>query len=156
MTNTPTNLDDARELKSVGLPVNLPLEHREFSAEYSEHWLALLKAKTDFVIAVRRYSDGGPRAATARQWKLLKRRFASLTKAMQDCDAFVSKLGGNTNPPVYKSEHDRGECLVMAYFLTERAMPFAEFWQSAFDAVDAGTPLTIRPGDIPKWIDEET
>jgi hypothetical protein len=33
--------------------------------------------------------------------------------------------------------------------LSDRAILFAEFWQSAIDVVDASTPLTIRPGDIP-------
>jgi hypothetical protein len=36
-----------------------------------------------------------------------------------------------------------------------RAIPFVEYWQNAIEAVDAGTPLTIRPGDIPKWTDDE-
>jgi hypothetical protein len=156
MTKPPavTSLNDARELKAAGLPVNIPLEHRTFGLEYSEHWFSLLRAKTNFAIAVRIYSDG-PRAGSAGQWKSVKRRFGGIIKAVNDCGAFVVKLGGDTDPPTYRSDHDRGECLAMASFLAERALPFAEFWKCAIDAVDDGTPLTIRPGDIPKWIDDE-
>ena len=39
-------------------------------------------------------------------------------------------------------------------FITERALPFLEFWENAVAAVDAGTALTINLGDIPRWTDE--
>jgi hypothetical protein len=157
MKNSPivTDLDDARQLRRAGLPIDLPLTHREFSREYSVHWFDLMSAHVRFMIAVRKFSDG-PRTGTPSQWKLVKRGLKGLSRAMQSCDAFVGKLSGNVNPPVFKSEQDGRECRILSEFLVDRAMPFAEYWQSAIDAADDATPLTIRPADIPKWIDEET
>jgi hypothetical protein len=77
---------------------------------------------------------------------------------MRNCDAFVGKLSGTKKPgdvPVFKSEQDGHECLLLSRFLTERAIPFVEFWEGAIDAVDAGATLTIEPGDIPLWMDGE-
>jgi hypothetical protein len=36
-----TNLEDANSLKRMGLPLNMPVEHRKFARESSKHWLAL-------------------------------------------------------------------------------------------------------------------
>lgn len=95
MAIKPTNLNDARELKRAGLPTNLPLTHQTFSQDYSEHWFLLMATYSKFMVAVHEYSDG-PRAGAIGQWKLVKRRFNSLSEAMQRCDAFIGKLSGNT------------------------------------------------------------
>jgi hypothetical protein len=107
MTNPPdiTKLDDARDLKRAGLPVGLPIVRKEFTREYSEHWIPLMKAHAHFVIAMREFSDRA-RQGSPGKWKLVKRRFDGLSKAMLSCDAFVGKLGGNVDPPVFKSEQD--------------------------------------------------
>jgi hypothetical protein len=149
------DLDDARQLKRADLPIDLPLTHREFSRAYSAHWFDLMNAHVRFIVAMRKYFDG-PRAGTPSEWKLVKRRFDGISKAMLQCDNLVGKLSGNVDPPVFKSEQDSAECQIISAFLVDRAMPFAEYWQSAIEAADDGTPLTIRPGDIPKWVDEET
>lgn len=150
MTTPPTvtTLADARELKAAGLPPNIPLEHREFSREYTKHWFGLHRAQSNFVTAVKEYSDGA-RAGSPGKWQLLKRRLASLCKAMQDCDAFIGKVsGGSIESPAIEAQ-------IMAGFLVDRAMPFAAFWEEAVAAVDGGTPLTINFDDIPPWIDAE-
>jgi hypothetical protein len=36
-----TNLEDANSLKRMGLPLNMPVEHRKLARESSKHWLAL-------------------------------------------------------------------------------------------------------------------
>jgi hypothetical protein len=36
-----------------------------------------------------------------------------------------------------------------------RAHPFVDYWINAFIAVDDGAALTIKPGDIPRWLDED-
>jgi hypothetical protein len=82
MTNAPTNLDDARELKAAGLRLNLPLEHRTFSQEYSEHWFGLMEARTRFMIAVLEFS-GGVRSGSPGKWKLAKRRLGALSSAIR-------------------------------------------------------------------------
>jgi hypothetical protein len=154
MATKPTNLNDARDLKRAGLPLNLPLEHRTFSQDYSRHSLGLMAAYGRFMVAVHGYSDG-PRAGAVGQWKLVKRRFVSLNHAMRDSDRFVGTLSGNETPPIFKSDQDMHECHLLAYFLADRATPFASFWQDAIDAVDAGSSLKIMPGDAPKWFDGE-
>lgn len=152
MSTKPTELGDARELKRVGFPLNTPLEHRTFSQKYSEHWFCLMTAQAKFVVAVRKFSDG-PRAGNAGQWKSLKRRFDGVINALRDCDEFIGKLSGNVTPPVFKSEQDGQECRILSDFLLDRATPYVKFWQSVIEAVDGGMPLTIEPGDIPKWLD---
>jgi hypothetical protein len=146
---TITNLNDARELKSVGLPPNLPLVRKEFSREYSEHWIDLMNAHAKFMIAVREFSDGA-RIGSPGKWRLVKRRLDSLHKAMERCDNFIGKLSSNI-----KSEQDRHECALLSFFIADRALPFVEFWDEAIEVVDAGTPLTIKPGDVPIWNDPD-
>jgi hypothetical protein len=65
-------LNDARALKRANLPLNLPLEHREFSRVYSEHWFDLTGAHAEFMAAVGEYCDGA-RAGSLGKWRLLKR-----------------------------------------------------------------------------------
>jgi hypothetical protein len=152
MASIPTKLGDARILQRAGLPLDATLTRGTFSQEYSEHWLSLMVAQTKFMIAVREFSDG-PRARAASQWNLVKRRFNGLTKAMRDCDELIGKLSGKVTPSVFKSEQDQRECRMLSAFLLHRAMPFAKYWQSAIEAAGGGLPLTIEPGDSPKWDD---
>jgi hypothetical protein len=98
-----TDLDDARQLERAGLPIDLPLTHREFSRAYSAHWFDLMNAHAHFAVAVHEFSDGA-RQGSPGKWKLVKRRLAGLSKAMQSCDAFVGKLSGNVNPPAFKNK----------------------------------------------------
>jgi hypothetical protein len=153
-----TRLEDARVLRKMGAPLNIPIEYREFSREYSEHWFDLQNAHSKFMIAVYEFSDG-PRAGSPGKWRLVKRRFVALGKEMLKCDAFVGKLGGVVTPGdplVFKSEQDAHECQLLSMFLTDRAMPFADYWQDAIEAVDDGIALAINPGDMPTWFDAET
>jgi hypothetical protein len=150
-----TKIDDARHLKRAGLPLNLPVTHREFSRKYTEHWLGLMNAHDHFMNAVHQYSDD-IHAGSAVQWRLVKRRLDGMFKGMRQCEAFMHKLGGRVMPRLFKSEQDVHEYLILSAFLAERARPFTEYWQRAIDAVDNGTPLTIRMGDIQKWVDLET
>jgi hypothetical protein len=147
MTNI-TRLQDARVFKKKGWPLNMPVEERTFSKEYSNHWFDLMNAYGRFMIATREYSDG-TRAGSLGQWRRVKRRLADLHKEMAKCNGFVGKLLKG------KSEQDKEECALLSFFPTERAIPFVEYWNSVIVAVDSGTPLTIKPGDSPRWTDEE-
>ena len=89
----PTRLDDARALKRMNIPLNTPVEHRTFSKAYSKHWFALMNAHTEFMLAMREYcDDADPRPG---KWKLVRRRFVALDKAVVRCFDFVAELGGN-------------------------------------------------------------
>ena len=39
--------------------------------------------------------------------------------------------------------------MLLAWFITERAIPFIGFWEDAIDEVETGGSLTIAPGDVP-------
>jgi hypothetical protein len=158
-----TKLEHARVFKKAGLPLDMQVEERMFSKEYTKHWFALMKAHHKFRIALNE-AVAGPRAGS-RTHRLVGRRFVSLTKQMQICDAFVGKLLGGEQLSKRKdgtaSEQDQHEGQLMAQFLTERAVPFARFWQDTFerhdDAVRNNTSVDmfIPFSDIPPWTDED-
>jgi hypothetical protein len=147
-----TNIEDARALKAENLPLDLPVEHRTFSPEYTRHWVRLMDAHGSFVRAINDYV-AGPRAGSLGKWKLVRRRLTALDNTRGECLAFLSKLGGDVEPLVFKSEQDGHEHDVLRLFLSERAAPFIQYWGGVIDAVDAGVELQIEPGDIPPWID---
>jgi hypothetical protein len=93
--------------------------------------------------AKQAYGDG-PRAHSRGACRLVARRFDGLQAEMGKCDRFVGKLAS------IKTEQDNGEYRVMAWFLTERAMPFSAFWH---DAMTKGG--SFSPADVPRWFDEE-
>ena len=43
--------------------------------------------------------------------------------------------------------------MLLAWFITERAIPFIGFWEDAIDEVETGGRLTIALGDVPRWVD---
>jgi hypothetical protein len=107
--------------------------------------------------AVREYcDDADPRPG---KWKLVRRRFVALDKAVIRCFDFVAELGGKVPvgaEPVFKSEQDAHEYVRLGAFIAERALPFIEFWADAVDVVEASGTLTITASDIPRWVDEDT
>jgi hypothetical protein len=149
-----TRSEEARMFKKQGLPLNTPVEDgRTFSAEYDKHWVRLTRAYFDFMSAVEDYgrSDGSPV-----KWRQLTRRLDAIRKEMQNCEAFAGKLcGGNVATPIFKSEQAEAEFQVLVFFITERAMPFVEFWEDTIDAVADGKARVIHGDDIPRWFDEE-
>ena len=151
-----TRLEDARALKELNAPLNTPVEDRTFSEDYSRHWLALMDAQTEFMLAMHEYSHGA-RAQSPGKWKLVRRKLAALDKAAARCVDFLVGLSGNVPDGaklVFKTEQDQHEYALLGWFLAERAVPFIGYWREAIDAVEAGSTLTIAPGDIPRWTDE--
>src|SRR5437016_13926954 len=103
-----TSIGDARALKAANLPLNLPVEHRPFSREYTRHWVRLMDAHGAFVRAINDYV-AGPRAGSPGKWKLVRRRLTALDAAAGECVALLSKLGGDVEPPVFQAEQDGQE-----------------------------------------------
>ena len=100
--------------------------------------------------------DADPRPG---KWKLVRRRFVALDKAVIRCFDFVAELGGKVPvgaEPVFKSEQDAHEYVRLGAFIAERALPFIEFWADAVDVVEASGTLTITASDIPRRVDEDT
>jgi hypothetical protein len=135
----------------MGVPLNTPVERREFSRAYTKHWMALMNAHGKFMGAVVEYSESGRLG----KYRLVKRRWNALNEAVETCAVFALKLGGNASPPVFKSQQDEHENLLLRFFLTKRAAPFVEYWAEVIDAAEAGAEVTIDPGDIPLWFDPE-
>jgi hypothetical protein len=107
-----TNLKDAKALKKMGAPLNTPVEHREFSKEYSKHWFALMKAYDQFMLAVGEYADDdSPLAGTPGMWRLLRGRLRVLDRTAKRCSDAAPKL------------HDENERALLGFFLSERALP---------------------------------
>lgn len=146
-----TKLEHARAFKQMNMPLNTPVEQRIFSAEYRRRWVHLMAAHSEFMQAVDEYTTG-TRAGSSGKWKLMRRRLVALMQAFGQCVAFLGKLGGDVQPPVFKSEQDEHEHALLGHFLTERAEPFIQYWRDAIDAVNAGASLEIKPGDIPTWL----
>jgi hypothetical protein len=149
---TITHIDDARDLKRMNLPLNTRVETREVSHAYSEHWMALMNAQERFMLAMYEYLSEGSRRA---KWRQVKQKVNSLHQASERCAAFCTKLGANASPPSFKSQRDEHEHAILAYFLTERAGPFIEYWKEMIAAADAGDEVTIDPDDIPPWTDDD-
>jgi len=137
--NNITKLRDARVFKRKGWPLNLPVKEVTFSTEYSVRWFALHKAHDRFM-----------RALAKNQLRADKLR--TISAEMQKCDAFIGKLTGVPpgEEPNFKTERDKYECLLMSYFIAERAMPFVNFWRDVL-ASDAGG---VNSMDVPKWYDD--
>jgi hypothetical protein len=146
------NIEDARALKAVNLPLDLPVNRRTFGPEYTRHWVRLMDAHDMFVRAINDYV-AGPRAGSRSHWKLVRRRLTALDIVLGECAAFVRELGGDVQPLVFKVDQDEHERDLLWMFLSERVAPFIYYWDGVIDAVDAGNELRIDPGDIPPWIE---
>jgi hypothetical protein len=131
---TTTKLQDARAMKSMGAPLNSPIVEKQFSAEYDDHWSKLLNAYDEFKHCVTQYRNKP-------QWKKLKRCLKEL-RQIADTD-------------ITPTLTDEGEKAILNFFITQRAGPFLDYWDGCVAAVDGGTELRIRPGDVPKWTDDE-
>ena len=51
-----TNLEDARAMQRMGMPLDTPVEHRMFSAEYTRYWVKLMNAHLKFMRTMGKYS----------------------------------------------------------------------------------------------------
>jgi hypothetical protein len=131
-------LQDAKFFKRQGLRLN-KVEHFEFSAAYTKHWLALNKAEAAFENSFKECKLG----ISVGQWKEVKKRMKDLRKAMDGCHAFIGKA------------KNKDEANTMAWFLVNRAMPFVEYWQKAIATIDRRGTFKLNPDDVPPWIDDE-
>jgi hypothetical protein len=156
-SKTITNLDDARILKRVGAPLNMRVEHLNFSEAYSRHWFALMNAQAKFQSAMFRFLlDDEKRPA---KWWSARRRFIALEMEVdRTVEFWAVELGGNQPyeaAPAFKSEQDAREYHLLHYFISERVWPYLDFWRDAIDEAEAGNVPTFKLSDIPPWVDDE-
>jgi hypothetical protein len=97
-----------------------------------------MSAHESFISAVLEYADG-PRARSRGKWRLVRRRLGALRDEVRKCEAFVEEPG------------DEAELQVLAWFLTQRGVPFVTYWEATIETVAGGTLLTINLGDMPPW-----
>ena len=129
-----TNLEDARAMQRMGMPLDTPVEHRWFSAEYTRHWIKLMNAHHKFMRTMGKYSE----SLTPAMWNKMCRRFDELITLVQ------------TSPP-FKDDNEQAihEAWKQGY-----AAPFLKFWAGAFDAAEDGAVLKISSSDIPMWVED--
>jgi hypothetical protein len=129
-----TNLEDARAMQRMGIPLDTPVEHRMFSAEYTRHWIKLMQAHHKFILTMVKYS----KSLTPAMWNKMGRRFDELITLVQ------------TSPPF----EDANEQAFLEMWKQRYAFPFLEYWAGAFDAAEDGAVLKIHSRDIPKWVED--
>ena len=116
-----------------------------------------MNAHMEFMNAVCECSDAEPDAVSPCLWQA-GRRLEALQKAAGHCVDFVAELGGDVPAgaePVFKSDQDATEYVLLRWFVAERAIPFIDFWANAFIAIADGSGLTNRPWATPPWTDED-
>ncbi|WP_439407924.1 hypothetical protein ACNJX9_04340 [Bradyrhizobium sp. DASA03076] len=146
------SIADARVLKAKNLPLNTPVETCVCRPKFVRHWTRLMNAHDAFERAFDDYT-AGPKAGSPSEWNLVQQRLAALDESFDACAAYVGKLGGHTQPPLFKSKQDGYEHDLLLLFLLDRAKPFIRFWRGAIEAANDGAELLIRPSDIPSWFD---
>ncbi|UPK33131.1 hypothetical protein IVB18_33610 [Bradyrhizobium sp. 186] len=87
-------LEDARLLKPMKMALNIPIEQRTFSAEYSRHWVRLMDAQSAFIQAVDKYTTGR-RAGLLSTWKLMRRKLDAFAQQFSHCATFCETIGGH-------------------------------------------------------------
>jgi hypothetical protein len=138
MSDNITRIEDARALKRMGMPANMPVKQMEFSSEYTRLWLDLMRGYERFAKALLRYIDDN----SPGKWRQIKRRLADLKVTILGCVGPVRQL-------------DEPEQTLLKIFLAERAGPFVDYWDGVAAAIDDGNSVPIDKDDIPKWIDTE-
>ena len=124
-----TKLEHARAMKLMGAPLNTPVDTRPFSEQYTTHWAAMMNAHADFMATLTRFVEEGGQSAD--KWWSVRRRHVAHYTAVIRCIDFVDELAGNVGPDagrVFKSEQDEHEHMLLTWFISERALPFLDFW----------------------------
>jgi hypothetical protein len=144
----PVQLQDARVMQRMGLPLNTPVETRTFSKDYSKHWLAMMDAHGKFMTAMFVYcsSDQSPS-----RWHQVKRKLHMLDQKVIRAIDTLEQLG----EAGLGSEQEQHEYALLRMFVVERALPFLSYWNDAIEAVEAGGSLTITASDIPRWTEQQ-
>jgi hypothetical protein len=140
------DIADARFFKSVGLPLDKPIERKFFSEEYSRHWAGLMVAQIEMEDALSRCSG----ATTPIGWRKFKGRLRALQTEVLSCATFARRLWDDA-----ATDDAREECTIMAHFLMERAVPYVTWWEKWVLAVEQTGEGGVPVEEIPPWIDSE-
>jgi hypothetical protein len=138
-----TNIEHARVFKKQGLPLDMEVTEKVFSAEYSAAWSRLIKAHQQFDRKLNKLveailSDRPSERIRDRLPKLL----VGIKTEMLNADAFCGR-------PI-NGEQDEHEVQLMAYFLTERMVPYVDFFDHVFTH-----DISFSVSDVPRIFDPE-
>jgi hypothetical protein len=137
MTNDITKIDNARALKAMGMPLNLPVEERTFAPKGTKLWVAVVKAGREFLGQTFKYGkDPSPRHYKA--WQLAFRRLQRSAVAL---DGYITKLAATNEM----------EAIGLAAFL-EPVAPFIEEYAEIFDALENGHEIELKL-TVPSWME---
>ncbi|MGY3354806.1 hypothetical protein ACVWZK_001469 [Bradyrhizobium sp. GM0.4] len=125
-TENVINIDDARELRALGLPI-LPIVDKEFSKAAEKLKFEAGKAKAQFYLAFRDYCKGTP----------TKQRFNRMRRALDKIFSISGRASRFTSA-------DECEADVVQVVLTEPMVSFFEFWDHTLSIVEGGEPVTIN------------
>jgi hypothetical protein len=129
------NIEDAKVLKRMGLPLNMPVQHRQFAREGTKHYTALWSDLTAFCNAMYDYRDN----STEKNFKGWKRVLGKMRRRAKELLAHADRL------------EDRHEAACLHAFIERKVAPFYDGWCEVFEALESGEPVTIRPINEWEW-----
>jgi hypothetical protein len=124
-TENVINIDDARELREMGLPI-LPVVDKEFSGPATKLIMEAKKAKAKFVETFEGYCRATP----------TKQRFIRMQKALAKIDDISSRAADFTSPDEY-------EVAALQALLTKKMTTFVAYWRPILASVEEGEAVTI-------------
>jgi len=134
-----TKLEHARTHQKMGVPLNTPVEEREFSKEYTRHWAKLVNAQRGFMWALGEFVAGP--MYRDRKWRQVCRNLTHLDAVATRC--------------IVKGRLHEIERALLREITRQRVIPFLEFWASVIDEVDRGEPVVLDLTGGPPWIEDE-
>ena len=125
-----TQLDDAKALRAMGVPLHTPLEDCELSRSAEKKIAAVFKATRAFGNAVPLWAQ-----------KQTGQRYAAVFRAWNKLDRALARA---------KPEDEEPEAVAVA-LLTEPCRLVCAQWDDIFSGLESGEPLTITTGEGAPW-----
>jgi hypothetical protein len=120
MSKKVTNISDAKALKQLGAPLNMSVEQRTFSLEYSKRWFEMLKRNRRLLVRLIEYQND----ASAKRQRRVVRAAEELIKAIEYF---------RVTPPVGQ------ESQIIESFLQVNVARFTANWA----AMESGQPMQL-------------
>lgn len=126
-TENVINIEDARELRALGLPI-LPIVDQEFSKAAEKLMVEAGKAKAAFYFAFRDYCKAA---------RPTKQRFNRMRRALDEIVSISGRAAQFALVDEYEAE-------ALQLLLTKPMISFVEYWDDTLTTVEGGEPVTIN------------
>lgn len=126
-TEDPLRIEDARLMRELGMPLNMPVVDREWSETAGNLFVEATNAKTTFYWA---FADHCKAPAPT------KRLFNRMRKALDKLIGIGNQVADFTSP-------DENEAWAMQGLLTSAIAPFVAYWQEALTSIEEGEGFSI-------------